>query len=56
MGASDSLAGSMRPPSARHLKPDAKPLTEVHTFLQAVGQLLICGINSVCINPSRLAV
>lgn len=47
MGAFDSLAGSQRPPSARHLKPGAKPPTEVHTLLQALGRLLVCGINSV---------
>lgn len=63
MGAFDSVAGSMRPPSARHLKPGAKALTEVHTLLQAIGRLLVCGINSVrsshlnqCANPVDCAI
>nr|ART89046.1 polyene polyketide synthase 1 [Agaricomycetes sp.] len=47
MGAFDSLAGSQRPPSARHLKPGVKPSTEVHTLLQTLGRLLVCGINSI---------
>jgi hypothetical protein len=47
MGAFDSFAGSMRPPSAHHLKPGVRRPTEVHTLLQVIGRLLTCGINSV---------
>jgi hypothetical protein len=47
MGAFDAIPGSMRPPSARHLKPGVKPPTEVDILLQASGRLLLCGVNSV---------
>jgi hypothetical protein len=54
MGAFDAIPGSMRPPSARHLKPGVKPPTEVDTLLQASGRLLLCGINSVRLNPGSI--
>ncbi|KDQ50123.1 hypothetical protein JAAARDRAFT_711195 [Jaapia argillacea MUCL 33604] len=47
LGASEVVAGSKRPPSARHLKPGVKPPTEVHTLLESLGQLLLTGVNSV---------
>ncbi|KAL4254858.1 hypothetical protein ABKN59_004677 [Abortiporus biennis] len=53
LGASEVVAGSKRPPSARHLKPGAKPPTEVHTLLESLGQLVLSGINSLnfaCLN------
>ncbi|KZT06920.1 polyketide synthase [Laetiporus sulphureus 93-53] len=47
MGAFDSLATATRPPSARHLKPGAKRPKENQTLLQAMGQLLLYGVNSI---------
>ncbi|KDQ58084.1 hypothetical protein JAAARDRAFT_57854 [Jaapia argillacea MUCL 33604] len=47
LGASEVVAGSKRPPSARHLKPGVKPPTEVNTLLESLGQLLLCGVNAI---------
>lgn len=47
MGAFDAIAGCTRPPSARRLKPGVKPPSEVQILLEALGRLLLRGINSV---------
>ncbi|KAK7047807.1 hypothetical protein VNI00_006135 [Paramarasmius palmivorus] len=47
MGAHESVAGSKRPPSARHLKPGVRPPTELDTLYESIGQLLVSGVNSV---------
>ncbi|KAI3601476.1 polyketide synthase [Moniliophthora roreri] len=47
MGAFESVAGSKRPPSARHLSPGVRATTELDTLYESLGQLLVCGVNSI---------
>ncbi|KAL0572907.1 hypothetical protein V5O48_009054 [Marasmius crinis-equi] len=47
MGALQSVAGSKRPPSARHIKAGTRAPTELDTLYDSISQLLACGINSV---------
>ncbi|KAG7085922.1 Type I Iterative PKS [Marasmius oreades] len=47
MGAVESVPGSKRPPSARHIKPGSRPPTELDTLYDSLGNLLVCGVNSV---------
>ncbi|CCM04557.1 uncharacterized protein FIBRA_06738 [Fibroporia radiculosa] len=47
MGAPSALAGSRRPPSARHVKPGSSALVEVRTLLEVVGCLLLAGVNKI---------
>ncbi|EPQ50300.1 polyketide synthase [Gloeophyllum trabeum ATCC 11539] len=47
MGASSAFACSIRPPSARQIASGAKNTNELQAFLQAVGRLLVSGVNSI---------
>ncbi|KAI0917773.1 Type I Iterative Polyketide synthase (PKS) [Taiwanofungus camphoratus] len=47
IGAKEAVACSKRPVLARHLKHGSKPVTEVHTLLTSLGQLLLVGVNSI---------
>ncbi|ESK88629.1 polyketide synthase [Moniliophthora roreri MCA 2997] len=47
MGAFESVAGSKRPPSARHIKAGQRPPTELDALYEGIGQLLASGVNSV---------
>ncbi|KAF9261006.1 polyketide synthase [Marasmius fiardii PR-910] len=47
MGAVESVPGSKRPPSARHIKAGTRPPTELDTLYDSLGKLLVAGVNSV---------
>ncbi|KAK1215285.1 hypothetical protein PQX77_022103 [Marasmius sp. AFHP31] len=47
MGALQSVAGSKRPPSSRHIKPGTRAPNELDTLYDSISQLLACGLNSV---------
>ncbi|CCM00451.1 uncharacterized protein FIBRA_02483 [Fibroporia radiculosa] len=47
MGAHDSMGTGSRPPSLRHTKVSTGAKTELHTLLDTIGRLLLCGINSI---------
>ncbi|KAI3605818.1 polyketide synthase [Moniliophthora roreri] len=47
MGAFESVAGSKRPPSARHIKAGQRPPTELDALYEGIGQLSVAGVNSI---------